>query len=170
VRPGSTSRRAGASTPVSVDGGNPIPSLALGEVDLYAPTEAQLLARYPGATLEEAMDGVLDDGPRLVVVTRGEAGSVAAERLGGETVMHRAPAPSVAPFVSTLGAGDVFHGALLAALVDGGAVPAALELANAAAALSCRALDGRGAIPSRGELEETLGASRSNDRDGAPSR
>jgi sulfofructose kinase len=58
--------------------------------------------------------------------------------------------------VSTLGAGDVFHGTLLACLVRGLPLRNALVRANACAALSCRALDGRSAIPSWDELEASL--------------
>jgi sulfofructose kinase len=54
--------------------------------------------------------------------------------------------------VSTLGAGDVFHGALLAAFVRGLALAEALAFANECAALSCRALDGRSAIPTLAEI------------------
>jgi sugar/nucleoside kinase (ribokinase family) len=57
---------------------------------------------------------------------------------------------------STLGAGDVFHGALLAAFVRGHGLHDALVFASAAAALSCRGLDGRSAIPSPAELERAL--------------
>jgi sugar/nucleoside kinase (ribokinase family) len=49
--------------------------------------------------------------------------------------------------VSTLGAGDAFHGALLAQLVADVPLRDALAVANEIAALSCRALDGRSAIP-----------------------
>ena len=62
--------------------------------------------------------------------------------------------------VSTLGAGDVFHGALLAMLHEGQTLADALAAANVAAGLSCRALDGRSAIPTRGELEKCLTTSR----------
>jgi len=58
--------------------------------------------------------------------------------------------------VSTLGAGDVFHGALLACFVRGLELRDALRHANACAALSCRALDGRSAIPTWNELEQAL--------------
>ena len=57
--------------------------------------------------------------------------------------------------VSTLGAGDVFHGALLAALVRGASLQDALAMANRVAALSCRGLDGRSAIPTLQELERS---------------
>jgi sugar/nucleoside kinase (ribokinase family) len=94
-----------------------------------------------------------------VVVTRGERGAIAATRTGDGTdrvVFESASAPRL-PVVSTLGAGDVFHGALIAALVDARSLRDALVFANAAAALSCAALDGRAAIPTREELETFIG-------------
>ncbi len=54
--------------------------------------------------------------------------------------------------VSTLGAGDVFHGALLAGLVREVPLHEALEFANICAALSCRSLDGRSAVPTLEEV------------------
>ena len=130
----------GAVTPsdtvsLSVDGGNPIPGLDLVHVDLYAPTEA------------------MDDGRRakLTVVTRGADGSTAYT--GEERI--DVPGFSVEG-VSTLGAGDVFHGALLACFVRGLDLRDAMRYANACAALSCRALDGRSAIPTWDELEQAV--------------
>ena len=84
-----------------------------------------------------------------MVGTRGARGSVAATREGAWVAADGFPAE----VRSTLGAGDVFHGALLAALLDGSDLEGALVHANAAAALSCRALDGRSAIPTAAELE-----------------
>jgi sugar/nucleoside kinase (ribokinase family) len=65
------------------------------------------------------------------------------------------PGLHIAP-VSTLGAGDVFRGALLAQLMRNVPLADALTLANACAALSCRALDGRSAIPTAAELASTM--------------
>lgn len=123
------------SAPLSVDGGNEIPGLDLARVTLWSPTEAR------------------DDGRRapITVVTRGGRGCVAYA--DGETI--EVPAFPV-EVVSTLGAGDVFHGALLACLARGLALPDALRYAGACAALSCRALDGRSAIPDWNELERSL--------------
>jgi sulfofructose kinase len=115
---------------LSVDGGNPIPDLDMARVELYAPNR--------------------DDGrrARITVITRGADGCTAY--VGDERL--DVPGYPVDDVVSTLGAGDVFHGALLAALVRGLDLAAALTKANAAAALSCRALDGRSAIPTWEEL------------------
>ena len=153
-------RAAGITTPVSLDGGVPIAGLSLAGIQLYAPTEAALLERYPG-TLDDALRRALEEGPSLVVATRGGRGSVALERRpGGAPIRHDAPGFDVpsdgSSHGSTLGAGDAFHGALLAALIAGHPVPDALRRANATAALACRALDGRGAIPTRPELDAFL--------------
>src|SRR5207248_1620497 len=94
MQPGSTA----SWLQLSVDGGNPIPDLALDDVDLYVPTEAT------------------DDGrrARTTVVTRGAAGCTAYT---AEETFDVPGFPVEA--VSTLGAGDVFHGALLACLARG---------------------------------------------------
>ena len=115
---------------LSVDGGNPIRDLDLSRVELYAPNR--------------------DDGrrARITVITRGADGCTAY--VGDERL--DVPGHPVENVVSTLGAGDVFHGALLAALARGLELAEALAKANAAAALSCRALDGRSAIPTWEEL------------------
>ena len=127
---------------LSVDGGNPIEGLDLADVALYAPTERAL--REQLGSPEDAVAA----GAELVVVTRGDGGSAAYTQDG---LVAEAPAHPVEA-VSTLGAGDVFHGALLAALVRDQALDEALAFANRVAALSCRALDGRSAIPTRAEV------------------
>jgi sulfofructose kinase len=151
-------RAAGVTTRLSVDGGNHIAILHLDDVELYAPTEAELVARYPGRDLEDALAAALAEGPSIVVATRGEDGSVAAVRGpdGATRIEYAATPPS--RVVSTLGAGDVFHGALLAALVEERDIADALRRANAAAAMSCTALDARSAIPSCAELDTVLEA------------
>jgi sulfofructose kinase len=147
---------AGHGFRVSVDAGNPVPDLDLREVSLYAPTDEALLAQFGALDVEEAARAALAAGAELVVVTRGGEGSLSVPE-DGEVVV--APALPVEP-VSTLGAGDVFHGALLAQLVHDVPLADALAAANACAALSCRELDGRSAIPTAAELESVLAGSR----------
>ncbi|HMQ34263.1 MAG TPA: PfkB family carbohydrate kinase [Chloroflexaceae bacterium] len=84
---------------------------------------------------------------RLALVTGGAAGSWCAH----EGELFHTPAFAVEP-VDTTGAGDVFHGALLHALLRGDPVPAAVRFASAAAALSCRGLGGRGHLPTPDEV------------------
>src|SRR5581483_1613185 len=85
----------------------------------------------------------LSAGTCLVVVTRGARGCVAYTRDGDVVEVD---APSIEP-VSTLGAGDVFHGALLAQLVRELPLREALVAASDVAAASCLALDGRSGVP-----------------------
>jgi sulfofructose kinase len=59
---------------------------------------------------------------------------------------------------STLGAGDVFHGALVSAIVDGLSLRESMRRASAAAALSCRSIDGRSAIPTNAEINTLIGS------------
>jgi sugar/nucleoside kinase (ribokinase family) len=136
---------------LSVDDGNPIRGLKVEGLGLYAPTRSTLLARYPGRSLPGAVAAALHEGARRVVVSLGQDGALAADQTGA----WRIPELPV-EVVSTLGAGDVFHGALLSALVAGHDLPEAARRANAAAALSCRALDGRSAIPTAAELDAAL--------------
>jgi sulfofructose kinase len=132
---------------VSLDGGNQIAGLDLQGISLYAPTEERLREDFGDA------QAALAAGAELVVVTRGAEGSVATTGEGELVEVGGVPCDG---FVSTLGAGDVFHGALLAYLVRGAALPDALRAANTAASLSCRALDGRSAIPTLDELERSI--------------
>ncbi len=84
---------------------------------------------------------------RLALVTCGAAGSWCAH--AGE--LFHTPAFAVEP-VDTTGAGDVFHGAMLYALLRGDDVRAAVRFASAAAAISCTGLGGRGKLPAVEEV------------------
>lgn len=145
-------RTARSSTArVSIDDGNPVPDLDLTLIDLYVPTTRVLLDRYRTGDPVDAAARALADGARTVAATDGSSGSFAVDA----AAISYAPALPIMP-LSTLGAGDVFHGALLAAIVLGKELPEALRFANVTAALSCRTIDGRSGIPRRAEVEDTL--------------
>jgi sulfofructose kinase len=132
---------------LSVDDGNRVAGLELAGVELYAPTRAVLQERFAG----DIADGLLAarrSGAGDVVATAGGAGAYV---LSPDGVTHVPAAPVDA--VSTLGAGDVFHGALIAGLLRGDPIVDAARFAGRIAAASCRALDGRSAIPRRAELD-----------------
>lgn len=131
---------------LSVDAGHPLVGpdarhCDVADVDVYAPPMEKLVESYRGSTPEEVLHAVPS---RTVVATLGSGGSVGRDADGR---IHSADGFVVESFGSTLGAGDVFHGALTAALVGGQPMPEALTYANAVAALSCRGIDGRSAIP-----------------------
>ncbi len=145
---------------LSVDAGYAVPGVSVSGVDLYVPTTESLASRHhlTVTDVDALLDAALAEGARTVVATAGAAGSYAATRDGQR---YRAVS-AAAEIVSTLGAGDVFHGALVAAYTLGMALPEALPYANTVAALSCRALDGRSAIPDRATTHAALALSRSH--------
>jgi sulfofructose kinase len=56
----------------------------------------------------------------------------------------------------TTGAGDAFHGGFLYGMLTGEDLETSLKLANAVAALKCRALGARTALPSESEVRKLL--------------
>jgi fructokinase len=117
---------------------------------------------YPGTSIENVLELILGFGPRVVAVTRGENGAVAGSGNGFVDV------PGIrVTVVDTVGAGDSFGAAFVAALVDDGAFgPRATRIADepvlgravsyavAASAITCTRT---GAVaPSRGEIEAQL--------------
>ncbi|WP_333833035.1 PfkB family carbohydrate kinase [Rubrimonas sp.] len=126
--------------------------------DLVKLSAEDLSALHPGVDPAEAARAFLDSGVKLVALTRGGEGATIWGRFGEV----RMPAPEVA-VVDTVGAGDSFLAALIAALAaDGRATPAGLAALDApraraalgfavrAAALTCAR---RGAdLPRRAEV------------------
>lgn len=137
---------------ISVDAGNPIESFTPKDVDLYVPTLEALATEFGDRSDEELLRFALAQGARTVVATRGSRGAVSATVDG----QHSAVPAHAVDVVSTLGAGDVFHGALVAAVLYGYELPECLHYANTAAALSCLGLDGRSAIPGHDEVIRSL--------------
>lgn len=133
---------------LSVDAGNVIPGFSPENVDLYVPTVEALRRLHGDLPADDLLAHAVSAGARVVVATDGSRGSHALTD-DGETAFASAHPVEV---VSTLGAGDVFHGALVAAVVRGLPLAAQLTFANVAAALSCRALDGRSGIPRLAEV------------------
>ena len=110
--------------------------------------------RYPGIDLAVALENDSMKAGNTVVATQGSAGSAG---FSPETGLVTAPGFKV-DVTSTLGAGDVFHGALVAQLIQGHSLQDAMRRANAVAALSCRGLDGQSKIPTTTELDAYLEA------------
>ena len=96
----------------------------------------------------EALRNISSFGPVSSVVTTGEDGCLAL--VDNDIVEIKGFGVKA---VDTTGAGDVFHGAYLFAVLQGWDTIGCCIFSNAAAALKCRALGGRSAIP---DLDEIL--------------
>lgn len=144
----------GKGAQISFDAGYGVESFDPIVVDLFVPTDRQMALRYPGIDLAVALENDSLKAGNTVVATQGSAGSAG---FSPETGLVTAPGFKV-DVMSTLGAGDVFHGALVAQLIQGYSLQESMRRANAVAALSCRGLDGQSMIPTTTELDAYLEA------------
>jgi len=135
----------GGNAKLSIDIGYDTPGLKSSDYDLYAPSEN---------ITTDVSSAVIDKN--VVVVSQGGEGSVYSD--GSNT--GRVPAIST-EVVSTLGAGDVFHGAFVSTQVWNKPIEEAVAIANIVAGLSCRGLDGQSGIPTKAELDAFLAGARS---------
>jgi sulfofructose kinase len=130
-------------------------------------SEPGLRAFAPGLEICAALELAVASGARQAMVTLGARGVRWLQ--GGQAFGQHAFAVQA---LDTTGAGDVFHGALLMALVEGSAkdaaggeeagsyVAQAVRFASAAAALKCQRRHGVMGTPSRSEVLEFLTAQR----------
>jgi sulfofructose kinase len=105
------------------------------------------------AVAQRGLAEVLAHGAEVAVVTMGERGLWWQRRGGAASHLAAFDAGSV---VDTLGAGDVFHGALAVALSERRGDLDALRFASAAAALKCLRPGGVAGAPYRAEVDAYL--------------
>jgi len=146
----------GKGPQISFDAGYGVENFDPSLVDLFVPTDRQMALRYPGVSLSVALENDSTKAGNTVVATQGSAGS---SGYSPETGLVSASGFKV-EVTSTLGAGDVFHGAFIAQIIQGFELSQALRRANAVAALSCRGLDGQSMIPTTAELNAFLEANK----------
>ena len=141
---------------ISFDAGYGVEKFDPITVDLFVPTDRQMALRYPGVDLGVALENDSMKAGNTVVATQGSAGS---SGFSPETGLVTASGFKV-DVKGTLGAGDVFHGALVAQIIQGFPLQEAMRRANAVAALSCLGLDAQSKIPTTTELDAYLEAQR----------
>ena len=90
-------------------------------------------------------------GGEAIIVTLGEKGSISVSNEG----YFYQPAYEIKA-VDTTGCGDVFHGAFIFGLLQNWNLKEKIRFATATAALKCRDIGGRTAIPDLREVEDFL--------------
>lgn len=141
---------------ISFDAGYGVENFDPITVDLFVPTDRQMALRYPGVDLGVALENDSMKAGNTVVATQGSAGS---SGYSPETGLVTASGFKV-DVKGTLGAGDVFHGALVAQIIQGFPLQEAMRRANAVAALSCLGLDAQSMIPTTTQLDAYLEANK----------
>lgn len=140
-------RARGAAIVLDVD--TPRPPMA----ELVARADVVIVAdgfpqRFTGSPdLRRALVAMTSLGPTLVVATLGAGGALAC---CGRTVSF-VPARPVA-VTDTTSAGDIFHAGVMHGLLQQWSLPATLQFAAVAAALTCTKLGGRAAIPTLADI------------------
>lgn len=150
-------RAAGAFTLLNPAPAASLPAGLLALVDLLTPNESELraLAGLPADSPEDAAVQALQaQGAGAVLVTLGAAGC----RLHVRGNASQALAGHAVPVVDTIGAGDTFTGALAAAIARGEALPEAMVVANAAAALAVGGAGATGSMPTLAATRAWLAA------------
>jgi ribokinase len=133
-----------------------VPAELLARVSILTPneTEAEVLTGIPisdNNSAGAAATLLLEQGVGVVIITLGARGALVATREKREWV----PGYSVKA-LDTTAAGDVFNGALAAALCENEPLGGAVRFAHAAAAISVTRLGAQPSIPNRKEIEEFL--------------
>jgi sulfofructose kinase len=145
-------RAAGVPVVADVDRSCPDPAAVLPLVDVLLVSWEFARAHTGAARPEEALAALGCHGAAVVGVTLGKDGAL----VGADGATTRLAAHAV-EVVDTTGAGDLFHAGYIWAMLDGRPPADAARIANAAAALQCTALGGRGAIPALADVRALAG-------------
>jgi len=145
---------------VVLDCGHPRPGveeiLSLSDVAILSHTYLRAVhgnEQDPAKFLEDIYARLPEGGHRIAGLTLGAEGCV-IHSSDSSTVWipgHRVEA------VDSTGAGDVFHGAFIHALLANEPPEVAARFANAAAALKCRGMTGRAPVPPEKEIRDFAG-------------
>lgn len=102
----------------------------------------------PRGEIEDSLVELHRMGPAVVVVTMGEEGSIGLE---GEKLVRQPPLQ--VGVKDATGAGDVYLGGYCYGLLKGWPLERCMQIASAAAGLSCRELGARAGLPDLDEVE-----------------
>jgi len=115
----------------------------LAKIDIFLPSDQELLQLMDTDNLSEAIQGATDLGLNHLVIKRGDQGSLLIK----DGVTCEEPVFPVKKVVSSMAAGDAFNAGYLAAELKGFSGPQALKLANCMGAMATLAWGPYESIP-----------------------
>lgn len=135
-----------------------IPQDLLQLIDVLVPNETEIggltgMVVHSDEDLHNAADKLHSQGLKHLVITLGSRGCIFSTTNSNEKI--HIPARSVKA-VDTTAAGDCFIGAFIVGLGEGMDMPAAIEFANDAAAISVTCFGAQPSLPHRDELERSI--------------
>lgn len=137
-----TAKQAGAEIFIDADTYSEAMMEQIHLIDYFIASEFVYEALFSNRDYEENCRKILDMGPKAVVFTLGGKGCVG---LCDEGFFKLETYP--VEVVDTTGAGDVFHGAFLAGLLQGWTIRQCSDFSNAVASIKCTRQGGRAGIP-----------------------
>jgi sugar/nucleoside kinase (ribokinase family) len=120
-------------------------------IDIFIGSEYYLKIRYGDLSYKESSEAVHKAGPSVVWFTLGKNGCIGLIN----NRFYEIPAYNVTVH-DTTGAGDVFHGAYLAAMLEGLAHEECARYACAVSSIKCTFVGGRTGIPTREVLSRYM--------------
>jgi len=120
--------------------------IALADVLISSERLASEIA--PRGELQDSLIELQQLGPRSVIITMGEAGSIGLH----DDQLVQQPPLSVRAISDTAGAGHVYHGAFASAMLHGDEFARCMEFATIAAGLSCTEIGALAGIPERDDV------------------
>lgn len=104
----------------------------LEKVDIFLPSDKELLLLMDTQNLETAIARVRDMGPKQLVIKKGDRGCLLVK----EDTRYEAPVFPVKKVVSSMAAGDAFNAGYLAGVLRGLDEPTTLKLAACVGAMA----------------------------------
>lgn len=152
-------RRSGAGVFIDADSYSEEMERAIPLVDIFVGSEYvydELFKKSASVSrtdpaIEENCRKLMTVGPNIVIFTFGADGCAGV----GPDGYFKVPAFDV-PVVDTVGAGDVFHGAFIAGIIQGLSAEGSARYASGASAIKITRIGGRAGIPDHKTLQEFL--------------
>jgi sugar/nucleoside kinase (ribokinase family) len=133
----------GIMTVMDADGYNDNIPKIISYIDYFIASEFCYQAMVGDTGYEDGMSQIKSLGPKVVIVTLGSEGCVGMDEKGNYFKLDSFKVNAI----DTTGAGDVFHGAFIAGLLEDKTVKESAIFASAAAAIKCMYPGGRTGIP-----------------------